>query len=70
MAGSETRLLPKLIDDLARALARLRFARNVDPDHPVIPTLPHPVDCDICSSGRRVDLLLDEITNAIGKAAP
>ena len=68
MTTTETRLLPKtLVDDITRTLARLRFVRNIDTDHPVIPRLPHPIDCDICTAGRRVDLLLDQIVSAIGK---
>jgi hypothetical protein len=69
MAVTETRLLPKaLVDDCHRALARLRFCRNVDRAHPTIPAswLPHPVDCDICTSGRRLDMYLDLIAEAIG----
>lgn len=71
MAGTETRLLPKsLVHEIAQALARLRFIRNVDRDHPVVPSClkPHPVDCDVCTAGRRVDILLDEIVAAITTA--
>ena len=47
--------------DVAQALARLRFVRDVDRDHPIMPRLPHPVDCDVCMALRRLDLLLDQI---------
>jgi hypothetical protein len=70
MAVTETRLLPKsLVNECHHALARLRLVRDIDKDHPVIPTLPHPIDCDICTAGRLVDILIDEITKAIGNAA-
>lgn len=67
MANVETRLLPKcLVDEVHCALAELQMARRVNPNHPVVPKPPHPIDCDVCVSGRRVDLLLDEITIAMG----
>ncbi len=55
------RLSPEFEDDIAQALARLRFVRDVDKDHPVMPRLPHPIDCDVCIALRRLDLLLDQI---------
>jgi len=55
------RLPPLFAEDVAQALARLRFVRSVDADHPVMPRLPHPVDCDVCTASRRLDLLLDQI---------
>lgn len=55
------RLPPEFAGDVAQALARLRFVRDVDRDHAVIPNLPHPVDCDVCIASRRLDLLLDTI---------
>jgi hypothetical protein len=71
MAADETRLLPKsLINDCHRALRRLEFCRNVDRDHPLVPSVlrPHPVDCDICTSQRRLDIALDNVLAAIRKA--
>lgn len=69
MTTTETRLLPKsLVNDCHRALARLRFCRNVDREHLIIPKLPHPVDCDVCTAGRQVDMALDEVLKAIGHA--
>ena len=73
MADDETRLLPKaLLNEIARALARLDFARNVDRDHPLVPSVlrPHPVDCDVCTAHRRLDIALDEILSAIRKGNP
>ena len=67
-AIGETRLLPiTLVDELKCVHATLRTAREINPKHPVIPKQPHPIDCDVCSAGRRVDLLLDRISQAIGR---
>jgi hypothetical protein len=55
-----TRLIPEHIAaELHGVLARLRYARTVEPDHPVIPKRPHRIDCDICISSRQLDLLID-----------
>lgn len=73
MAVTETRLLPKtLVDECLRALTRLQFVRNVDRDHPVVVDAwrPHPVDCDLCSADRRLDIALGNVLEAIGKAKP
>jgi len=70
MAVTETRLLPKsLVNETIRALARLEFVRNVDRDHPLVVDAwrPHPVDCDVCTSYRRLDIALDNVLDAIGK---
>jgi hypothetical protein len=72
MAVTETRLLPKsLVDECRRALARLEFVRNVDRAHPVVldSWRPHPVDCDVCTSHRRLDIALDNVLKAISNVS-
>lgn len=55
------RLPPLFAEDCAQALARLRFVRDVDKEHPVVPPSLHPIDCDVCVAERRLALLLDQI---------